>query len=242
MSLYQTTIRLTHHVRDARAIHRAICHDAHPERVLWAQPEPRTLILRAARHHTWDGFPHAARTVTTLVPDRYEAGQERGLVAGSATWVQGAAQDVLPGLPAGFDYVFTCPPYHDLERYSDHPADLSAMGWEDFTAALCRVVGLSVGLLRDDAFATWVVGDLRDRHGYLRGLPARVDAAHDQAGARLVNDAVVAAPLGGKFGVIWRSWTPTRSATRIHSYAHTYVRGDRRAATGRVAAGGEGGG
>lgn len=26
----------------------------------------------------------------------------------------------------GFDYVFTCPPYHNLERYSDDPADLSA--------------------------------------------------------------------------------------------------------------------
>ncbi|EST29641.1 hypothetical protein [Streptomyces roseochromogenus] len=31
-------------------------------------------------------------------------------------------------MPTGaYDYVFTCLPYHNLERYSDHPADLSAM-------------------------------------------------------------------------------------------------------------------
>ena len=57
---------------------------------------------------------------------------------------------------------------------------------------------------------------------------------HEAAGARLVNDTVIASPLGGRYGVIWRSWTPTRSATRIHSHAHTYVKGDRRRATAAV--------
>src|SRR5690606_11115165 len=108
---------------------------------------------------------------------------------------------------------------------------ISAMGWEEFLAVLGGIVAAAVGLLAPDRFATWVVGDLRDSRGYLRRLPARVDIMHEAAGARLVNDTVIASPLGGKYGVIWRSWAPTRSATRIHSHAHTYVKGDRRRAT-----------
>src|SRR5690606_18718899 len=126
------------------------------------------------------------------------------------------------------------PPYHNLERYSDDPADLSAMGWEEFLVALGGIVAAALDLLAPDRFATWVVGDLRGPDGYLRRLPARVDTMHEAAGARLVNDTVIASPLGGKYGVIWRSWTPTRSATRIHSHAHTYVKGDRRRATAAV--------
>lgn len=124
-----------------------------------------------------------------------------------------------------------CPPYHQLEKYSDHPQDLSVMGWDEFVDAVNMVAGECARILRPDRFATWITGDIRDKAGHLRRLPSKVDDAHEAAGFRMVNDTVLAAPLGGKFGVIWRLWQPTRSATRIHQYAHTFVSGDRRAAT-----------
>lgn len=160
--------------------------------------------------------------------------QARGLLPGTARWHVGAAQDLLPAMEAGsYDYVLTCPPYHDLEVYSDHPADLSAMTWEAFTAALTGVVAETARLLRPDRYTTWVIGDLRDRRGHLRRLPAAVDDMHATAGMHLTNDTVVATPLGGKYGVLWRQWGG-RSATRIHQHAHTYLRGDRRRAAALV--------
>lgn len=160
----------------------------------------------------------------------YQQWQERGLITGSAEWHVGAAQDLLPQLDAAsYDYVITCPPYGDLERYSDHPADLSAMDWDVFRGALAGIVAGSVRLLRPDRYVTWVVGDLRDKRGHLRRLPSLVDDMHHRADAHLINDMVVASPLGGKYGVIWRQWGG-RSATRIHQYAHTYICGDRRKA------------
>src|SRR5690606_17555304 len=86
-----------------------------------------------------------------------------------------------------------------------------------------------------------VTGDLRNKRGHLRRLPAMVDAAHEQAGMPLVNDHIVVTPLGGKYGVLWRSWAG-RSATRVHQHAHTYIRGDRRRAAARLRAPGGGGG
>lgn len=190
-------------------------------------------LVAAARGYHYTGIDLSPRQVAAN-QEQYEAWQERGLITGSATWATGAAQHVLPTLDPGFDYLFTCPPYHDLERYSDHPDDLSAMTWDNFAVAIDHIIGLAVGLLAPDRFSTWITGDLRDKRGYLRRFPARVDAGHEAAGAHLVNDTVVAAPLGGKFGVIWRSWEPTRSATRIHSYAHTHVLGDRRRAVSAI--------
>lgn len=162
--------------------------------------------------------------------DQYQVWQERRLITGSATWVTGTAQHVLPTLRGGFDYVFTCPPYHNLERYTNDPQDLSTMGWDTFRETLADIVSETVRLLAPNRFATWVVGDLRGPRGHLRRLPARVDQAHEDVDAPLINDTVIASPLGGKYGVIWRLWEPTRSATRVHSHAHTYVVGDRRSA------------
>lgn len=172
---------------------------------------------------------------------RRDAWAARGLLAGSVTWHVGAAQRLLPEFdPETVDYVLTCPPYHDLERYTDDPADLSVMAWEEYVQAVHAITAETARILRPDRWATWVTGDLRDKRGHLRRLPAMVDAAHEQAGMPLVNDQIVVTPLGGKFGVLWRSWGG-RSATRVHQHAHTYIRGDRRRAAARLRAPGGGG-
>jgi hypothetical protein len=111
------------------------------------------------------------------------------------TWIEGDARQELPRLAeAGrrFDMVFTCPPYFDLERYSDNPADLSAMEPGGFEAALREVIAGSAALLDEDRFAVWVVGAVRDRAtGTLRDLASIVFDAHRKAGLAHYNDAIL---------------------------------------------------
>jgi hypothetical protein len=38
------------------------------------------------------------------------------------------------------DFVFSCPPYADLEVYSDDPNDLSTLGYEDFKPAYFDII------------------------------------------------------------------------------------------------------
>ncbi|WP_017602195.1 class I SAM-dependent methyltransferase [Nocardiopsis lucentensis] len=163
---------------------------------------------------------------------QYQAWQDRGLVTGSAKWIVGSAQEALPCYQTGWaDYIFTCPPYHGLERYSDDPRDLSAMDWDEYLHMVNLIAAECARILKQDRFTTWITGDLRDKNGHLRRLPSKVDDAHEHAGLALANDTIIAAPLGGKFGVIWRNWVPTRSTTRIHQHAHTWVSGNRKTAT-----------
>lgn len=62
------------------------------------------------------------------------------------------------------DFVYSCPPYADLEVYSDNPADLSMLDYGEFRAAYFEIIKRTCSLLRNDRFAAFVVGEVRDIH------------------------------------------------------------------------------
>ncbi|QVJ00351.1 class I SAM-dependent methyltransferase [Nocardiopsis eucommiae] len=103
-----------------------------------------------------------------------DAWHERGLIDTETRveYIVGDAADVTPTLPDDhFDYVFTCPPYHNLEVYSDLPEDLSNMAWADFEDAYTQIITETIRALRPNRFATWVVGEVRDYRGWSAGSP-----------------------------------------------------------------------
>ncbi len=157
---------------------------------------------------------------------------ERDLLAELPEWITGDAAEVLPELPANaFDYVFTCPPYHNLEKYSDHPADLSNMRWKDFAEAYRDIITEAVRCLANDRFATWVVGELRNSAGAIRGLVPLTIAAHEAAGARLYNDAILMNTLGSVPMRLGAQWRVSRKMGRHHQYVLTFIKGDPKRAT-----------
>jgi DNA modification methylase len=106
-------------------------------------------------------------------------------------WVCGDSMDMLAHAPAA-DFVFSCPPYGDLEKYSDDPRDLSAMDWHAFVAAYKRIILRAVGRMKPDSFACFVVGDFRDSKGFYRNFVSETIDGFEQAGARLYNEAILA--------------------------------------------------
>ncbi|MFJ1640826.1 class I SAM-dependent methyltransferase [Streptomyces sp. NPDC088256] len=158
--------------------------------------------------------------------------EARGLLAVPPRWVEGDSAKTLSLLADGaFDYVFTCPPYHNLERYSDHPDDLSAMRWPRFERAYREIVAESARCLAPDRFSTWVVGDVRDSAGRIRGLVPLTIEAHRAAGMHLHNDAVLLNVIGTAAMRLPAQWRVSRKMGRIHQYVLTFVKGDGRRAT-----------
>ena len=88
-------------------------------------------------------------------------------------------------------WCFCCPPYWNLEVYSDDPADLSTMGREAFFEAYAEIIAGAVARLKEDRFAVWVIGDVRDAKGFFVNLPGRTVEAFEAAGARFYNDAIL---------------------------------------------------
>lgn len=69
-----------------------------------------------------------------------------------------------------FDFVFTSPPYFNLEEYSNNKADLSKASYDKFISDLSIIFSQCYDKLKDDSFAVVKIGDLRDNKGELIGL------------------------------------------------------------------------
>jgi hypothetical protein len=130
------------------------------------------------------------------------------------------------------DLVFSCPPYFDLEQYSDDPSDLSGMSWEAFCAAYWEIIAAACQHLRDDRFAVWVIGDVRDKKGILRGLVPETIAAFQAAGLQYYNSAITIDPIGTGAIVAGRRFRASRKLVTMHQHFLVFVKGDpKRAAT-----------
>lgn len=128
-----------------------------------------------------------------------------------------------------FDLIFSCPPYFDLEQYSSDPLDLSNMSWDLFLANYQHIISLSAFRLHNNRFAVWVVGDVRDKNGLLRGLVPETIKAFRHAGMELYNSAISVDPVGtGRLrGMQFRT---TRKMITLHQHFLVFVKGDPRLA------------
>lgn len=98
--------------------------------------------------------------------------------------------------PFGADFIFSCPPYFDLEIYSDLPEDLSNMTWSHFCAAYYDIIQLAGMRLKNNRFACFVVGDIRDKDGNYRNFPGVTIQAFLRAGFALHNEAILVTSVG----------------------------------------------
>jgi len=147
-------------------------------------------------------------------------------------WRQGDAREIARlAADVEADLIFSCPPYWNLERYSDDPADLSNMAREEFFAAYGAIIRGALARLRDDRFAVWVVGDVRDEDGGYVNLPGRTVEAFEAAGARFYNDAILVTAVGSLPVRVGRQFDISRKLGRTHQNVMVFVRGDPRKAT-----------
>ena len=130
------------------------------------------------------------------------------------------------------DMVFSCPPYADLERYSDDPADLSTMDYADFRAAYFEIVAKACARLRPDRFACFVVGEVRDNKGaYIDFVGDTVQAFRD-AGLAYYNEAILITAVGSLPIRAGKQFSSSRKLGKTHQNVLVFVKGDgNRAAT-----------
>ena len=146
-------------------------------------------------------------------------------------WVCGDSLETLADAPAA-DFIFSCPPYGDLEVYSDDPADLSNMEWHTFVAAYKRIIMRSVARLKDDRFACFVVGDFRDPKGFYRDFVSTTIRAFEECGARLYNEAILVTSVGSASMRVTKQFDASRKMAKTHQNVLVFCKGDPRKAAG----------
>ena len=110
------------------------------------------------------------------------------------TWICGDSNKDIPN--ADFDLIFSCPPYADLEVYSDNENDLSNMPYNKFLEAYRSIIKKAVARLKDDRFAVFVVGEVRDKTGMYYNFVGDTIQAFIDAGMGYYNEAILVTPIG----------------------------------------------
>lgn len=142
------------------------------------------------------------------------------------SWIQGDSNHVLGEVKPGANLLLSCPPYYNLEIYSENPADLStAPDYESFLSQYREIVGKACALLENDSFACFVVGDIRDRNGVYRDFTGDTKRAFLDCGLSLYNDAVLITAVGSASMRANRFFTGSRKMVKTHQNVLVFVKG-----------------
>lgn len=132
-----------------------------------------------------------------------------------------------------FDMLLTCPPYWDLERYGDDPADLcNAADESAFVTGLAACLVPAVDALAANSFVVVVMGFVRNGDR-LVDLPGHTAALLADLRLVVYNDFVLAtSPSTAAFRAD-RAFRTTRKPVPVHQRVVVAVKGDPRAAADR---------
>lgn len=106
-------------------------------------------------------------------------------------WIVGDSNEALDGLFEEYDFLFSCPPYADLEVYSDLEGDISNMDYKTFLEAYESIIDKSAKLLKPGGYACFVVGEVRDKKGNYIGFVPDTIKAFEKSGLRYYNEAIL---------------------------------------------------
>lgn len=117
-----------------------------------------------------------------------------------------------------YDFSFTCPPYYDLEQYSNMDGDLSNYKiYPEFLSELKKTILNTYNCLKEGSFSVWVIGNFRNKKGNLEHFNGDFVKLAREVGFDMWDELIwqgasnVALTRCGKFEV-------NRKSVRMHEY------------------------
>lgn len=142
-------------------------------------------------------------------------------------WVVGNSLATMPTAPMA-DFLFTCPPYGNLEVYSQDPADISNKNYQEFLYLYSQIINKSYARLNPDSFAAIVVGNYRNpKSGVMHDLVGDTIHAAGLVGLEFYNDAVIVNNVGSA-GMRCNTnfLRGNRKLVKLHQNLLVFVKGD----------------
>lgn len=106
-------------------------------------------------------------------------------------WYVGDSDKVLDDFNKEYDFIFSCPPYADLEVYSKIEGDISNMSYVKFMQSYESIIAKSCKLLKPGGYACFVVGEVRDKKGNYIGFVPDTIRAFEKCGMKFYNEAIL---------------------------------------------------
>lgn len=150
-------------------------------------------------------------------------------VAGmTARYICDDGQNVATHIPAASqDLLFSCPPYFDLEKYSDLPNDASNQrDYEAFIGILRKAFTDAVGCLKDNRFAVIVVSDIRNKAtGFYYDFCGDIKRIFADAGMGLLNEVILLNAIGSG-AMRSLKYMENRKVVKVHQNVLVFYKGN----------------
>lgn len=143
-------------------------------------------------------------------------------------WINDDSANIDLLVSAKHDFLLTCPPYADLEVYSDDPRDISNMPYEKFKAAYTDIICKAAQKLNDNAFAAIVVGEVRDKHGYYYDFVGDTVDAFKAAGMQYYNECILLNQIATAAMRANKQFEASRKVVKTHQNVLIFVKGNER--------------
>ena len=143
------------------------------------------------------------------------------------TWTVGDSKNI-DRIAQGYkaDLIFSCPPYADLEVYSDNPNDISNMEYKDFLTTYKEIIRKSCEMLNEDRFAVFVVGEVRDKKGFYRNFVSDTIMAFWNCGVILYNEMILVNAIGSLPIRAGKYFNASRKIGKTHQNVLVFYKGD----------------
>lgn len=123
-----------------------------------------------------------------------------------------------PPIENYYDFCYTCPPYFNLEIYSDSPEDLSnANSYEQFLMGIKATLASVYKALKSNSLACFVVGNFRDSKGNLTHFSGDTIRLAKEVGFYL-HDEIVLWSASGNAVQRCGNFLANRKSVRVHEY------------------------
>jgi DNA modification methylase len=149
-------------------------------------------------------------------------------------WIVGDSEHILETINDEiYDFVFTCPPYYDLEIYSDDVNDISNMSVEEFDKKYYSILNKSAKKLKNNRFFVIVVSEVREQSitgnykiGKYKGLVSKTIEACERAGLHFYNDMILFNSQHTASRIVDTYFNRNRKVASVHQNILVFVKGN----------------
>lgn len=151
------------------------------------------------------------------------------------TWKIGDSNKILDAIENNkFDMCLSCPPYADLEVYSDNEADLSNMPYDKFIYNYQSIITKLYDKLKENTFVVWVIGEVRNKKGNYYNFVGDTIKCFLNAGFNYYNEIILETMLGTAMLRANKTFQSGRKVVKVHQNVLVFVKGDGKQATKRL--------
>lgn len=156
-------------------------------------------------------------------------------IEGYADWIAGDSDELLP-THQFVDMIFTCPPYYNLERYTDDPRDLSNQpNYAEFLAKYTSILRKTAACLKDNSFFVIVVSEVREecrgieKSNFVGLVPDTIHILRDECSLHYYNEIIVMNNIGSLPIRAPKYFDQSRKIGRMHQNCLVFYKGDLKA-------------